>query len=181
MRNTGRKACLRSTLCILISFAALNTPVLAETGTGRIAGVLKDPSGAVVPGGQINIRNLDSGVARSTTTDRQGRYVFEAVPVGRYEAAAVSPGFETAVRTCIAVTAGPETTIGVELSIARFRDYRSLEGQDQRYGIPAQWRPGDGHLQQRRRFEFAGDSPSPGQQLRRDRVGPVRAGFDQHL
>ncbi len=94
-----------------------NIPVLTETETGRIAGVLKDPSGAVVPGGQIAIRNLDSNVARSTVTDQQGRYVFDSVPTGRYQVSAASSGFATSVRDDVTVTAGRETTIGFELSL----------------------------------------------------------------
>ena len=75
-------------LTVLAALAIATTPALAEAETGRIVGVLKDPSGAVVPGGQISIENLDSGATRSTTTDPQGRYVFDAVPAGRYQASA---------------------------------------------------------------------------------------------
>ena len=86
MRNlAGRKICL----LLLLTLIAL---VLSAASTGRIAGVMRDPSGAVVPGGQIRIKNLDSGVSQSTTTDQQGRYVFDAVPAGRYEASATSSG-----------------------------------------------------------------------------------------
>ncbi len=118
----GRKNCLRLTLCLLTLLATLFTataPVLAETETGRIAGILKDPSGARVPGGQISIKNFDSGATQSATTDRQGRFVFDAVPVGRYDASATSSGFETAVRNDITVTAGRETVIGFELSLGK--------------------------------------------------------------
>src|ERR1035438_10753170 len=74
-----------------------STPVPAETETGRIAGTLKDPSGAVVPGGQIGIKNLDSGATQSTKTDQQGRYAFDAVPAGHYQASATSSGFAASV------------------------------------------------------------------------------------
>jgi iron complex outermembrane receptor protein len=109
-------------LCLSILFAALfasHTPVLAGEAAGRISGVLKDPSGALVPGGQIAIKNLESGATRSTTTDQQGRYVFDAVPAGRYEALATSSGFAVSVRNDVTVTAGGETTIGFDLSIGR--------------------------------------------------------------
>src|ERR1035438_7426840 len=104
-------------LTVLAALAMASAPALAETEAGRIVGVLKDPSGAVVPGGQISLKNLDSGATQSTTTDQQGRYVFDAVPAGRYEASATSSGFATSVRNEITVTAGRETVIGFELSI----------------------------------------------------------------
>src|ERR1035438_2131241 len=104
-------------LTVLTALAMASTPVPAETETGRIAGVLKDPSGAVVPGGQISLKNLDSGATRSTTTDPQGRYVFDAVPAGRYQASATSSGFATSVRNDLTVTAGRETVIGFEFRL----------------------------------------------------------------
>jgi iron complex outermembrane receptor protein len=104
-------------LTLLAALAMASTPVPAETETGRIAGTLKDPSGALVPGGQISLKNLDSGATRSTTTDPQGRYVFDAVPAGHYQATATSSGFAASVRNDIAVTAERETVIGFELSL----------------------------------------------------------------
>src|SRR5450432_1512824 len=119
---TGCKTLIRPALCLSMLLGALlsvNIPVPAQTPAGRIAGVLNDPSGAVVPGGQISIRNLDSGAAKSTTTDQQGRYTFDPVPAGRYEASAAASGFETSVRKSITVTAGRETIAGFELSIGK--------------------------------------------------------------
>src|ERR1035441_8789678 len=104
-------------LTVLAALAMASTPVRAETETGRIAGVLKDPSGALVPGGQISLKNLDSGNTQSTKTDQQGRYVFDAVPAGHYQASATASGFAASVRNDITVTAGRETVIGFELSI----------------------------------------------------------------
>jgi iron complex outermembrane receptor protein len=118
----GRTIFAGVAVCLSILLALLfvsNTPVLAGTATGWITGVLKDPSGAVVAGGQIGIRNLDSGVAKSTTTDQQGRYVFDPVPVGRYQVSATSSGFEPAVSNDITVASGRETITGFELRLGK--------------------------------------------------------------
>jgi iron complex outermembrane receptor protein len=104
-------------LTVLAALFTASIPALAETEAGRIVGVLKDPSGAVVPGGQISLKNLDSGATQSTKTDQQGRYVFDLVPAGRYQASATSSGFAASVRNDITVTAGRETVIGFELSL----------------------------------------------------------------
>ncbi len=97
----------------LAGFAALmfvvlitaTAPAFAETATGRITGVLKDPSGAVMPGGRIEVKSAESGDLRSATTDQQGRYLFDLVPVGRYEISASSAGFMTSLRREIVVSA----------------------------------------------------------------------------
>jgi iron complex outermembrane recepter protein len=104
---------------LLAALFASGIQLLAEAATGRIAGTLKDPSGAVVPGGVITVRNLDSGAIWSATTDQQGRYVFAAAPAGRYEVSATATGFRVAVRSGVTVAADGETTLGFDLIIGR--------------------------------------------------------------
>jgi hypothetical protein len=83
---------------LLVALFALATAALAQAPEGRIAGVLRDPSGAVVPGGQIEIKALDSGLTTSAVTDREGHFAFERVAAGRYQASAAASGFATSVR-----------------------------------------------------------------------------------
>jgi CheY-like chemotaxis protein len=101
-------------LAALFAFAAA---ALAQAPEGRIAGVLNDPSGAVVPGGQIEIKALDSGLTTSGVTDGEGRFALDHVAVGRYRASAAFSGFATSVRNDVNVTAGRETVVDFELSI----------------------------------------------------------------
>ena len=128
----GRESCLRFIVCLFVLAALFtaNTPAMAETAAGRIAGVIKDPSGALVPGGQITIKNLDSGAAKSTTTDQQGRYVFDAVPAGRYEVSATAPGFAAAVRNDVTVVAGGNANVTFDLSISRSTTFVSVTESD---------------------------------------------------
>src|ERR1035437_3936853 len=86
--------------------------------TGRIAGVLKDQSGAVVPGAKIELKSLAGRFNRSAGTDQQGRFVFSEVPVGRYQVTVTASGFDIAVLHDLTVTAGAETAANVTLKIA---------------------------------------------------------------
>ncbi len=52
----------RVALCLgtlLTALCALRGPIQASTASGRIGGVLKDPSGAVIQGGRIALTSLD--------------------------------------------------------------------------------------------------------------------------
>ena len=80
---------------------------------------MEDSSGAVVPGGAVTIKNLDSGLAQSKLTDQQGRYVFEAVPAGRYEVSASYSGFETAVRNDVPVAENRESSVTFLLRVGK--------------------------------------------------------------
>ena len=89
--------------------------------TSRVAGVIKDPSGAVVPGAKVELLNLASGVKDCVSSDRQGRFVFDKVPVGRYQVTVHAKGFDTAVIPDLSVAAGSETDANVALKIAPAR------------------------------------------------------------
>jgi len=98
----------------------LRQSVAAESSreSGRIAGVLKDPSGAVVPGARIELKNSDSGFHRSIMSNGEGRFFFEGLPAGEYEVTVTVNGFDVAILHGLTITAGKETTANVALTIA---------------------------------------------------------------
>jgi iron complex outermembrane receptor protein len=102
------------------SIQAQQNPTASEStiATGRIAGVLKDPSGAVVAGGRVEVRNPVSGFGRTLITSPEGRFVFEGLPAGSYQVTVTANGFDIAILHDIAVTAGSETAANVALKIA---------------------------------------------------------------
>jgi iron complex outermembrane recepter protein len=108
---------------LVMSGLLLCIPVMLSSQTpapaGRIAGVLTDPSGAVVHGGRIEIRSADTGLVRSTLSGLQGRYAVDALPAGRYEVTATVPGFEMAIRRDVLVSENRETIVDMSLSILR--------------------------------------------------------------
>ncbi len=50
------------------------SPVRADDVYGRIRGTVTDPSGAVIPSVPVTVRNVDTGVTRTTTTATDGNY-----------------------------------------------------------------------------------------------------------
>jgi iron complex outermembrane receptor protein len=87
--------------------------------TGRVGGVLKDATGAVVPAATIEILGLEPPLARSTLSDREGRYALDRLPPGRYAISAVAPGLERSVIEDVVVVAGAETQADFKLDVAR--------------------------------------------------------------
>jgi hypothetical protein len=69
--------------------------VLAQGGaTGAISGVVQDPSGAVVPTAEVRIVNQQTGVlTRALTTDSNGAFTAQLLPVGIYAISVKSSGF----------------------------------------------------------------------------------------
>lgn len=85
---------MRAALCTAIVGMAV-TAAGAQTVTGSVRGLVTDPSGAVVPGGQITATNVNTGVKTVTTTDKGGNYNIQTLPVGSYTVTATRQGFKT--------------------------------------------------------------------------------------
>ena len=81
--------------CTLTLFACLPQS-FAQTVTGSITGEVADPSGAVVAGAHVTAHALATGIDTATTTNADGQYRIEFLPIGRYKVTVEAAGFETA-------------------------------------------------------------------------------------
>ena len=70
-------------VCLAALWAAPN--LLAQQITGSIRGTVTDPSGAIVEGASVTARQTETGLSRTTTTDRAGAYLLLELPVGHYQ------------------------------------------------------------------------------------------------
>lgn len=70
---------------------------VAQTVTSAsVTGIVRDSSGALVPGATIEIRNHDTGQLRQTVTDASGAFRLQYLPVGQYHLSVLLDGFTTA-------------------------------------------------------------------------------------
>jgi len=100
---------------------ALLLPVFAaaQSGPAGVGGVVKDESGAVIPGASIHIVNEASNVAVDLFSDEQGAYRTLDLEPGRYRVETTLDGFETVVSRVV-VEASQAAANDVVLSPARF-------------------------------------------------------------
>lgn len=78
---------------LLAAILALSWTALAQVTSGNLAGVIKDESGAVMPGVNITATHGATGAVREAVTDDSGAYVFPGLPVGEYTLMVQQPGF----------------------------------------------------------------------------------------
>src|SRR5215831_2082698 len=62
---------------------------------GFVSGTVADSGGAVIPGVEITMTNVSTGIARHAETNTYGFYRFVAVDPGAYSIEFKLPGFET--------------------------------------------------------------------------------------
>lgn len=109
-----------SALCLLL--ALILTPNLwaqSQITTGAIQGTVMDPSGAVVPGTNIEVKNLDTNLTKSLTTDNDGRFVVLQLPTGRYTLTASKQGFATLVQENLNLTVGQTISLSLAMKVSQ--------------------------------------------------------------
>ena len=78
-------------LFLLLSVFA--TILSAQTFRGTLLGTVADASGAVVPAAAITVKNMDTGVTRTTQSNSEGEFTVPELPVGRYSVDVTKAGF----------------------------------------------------------------------------------------
>ncbi len=71
-----------------------NAGLGAGVQPGQLEGYVVDPAGAVIPGVQIKITSLETGVMRMATTDSSGHWTVFNMPAGRLKMEASASGFQ---------------------------------------------------------------------------------------
>src|SRR2546422_620669 len=97
----------------------ISTPGAFAQVTGSIAGIVRDASGAVLPGATVTVRG--AALRResvSTTTSPEGTYRVALVPPGAYDVSVELTGFSTETRRNVEVVINQQTTLDFALPVA---------------------------------------------------------------
>ena len=118
-----------SSMLLLLGWLFLCLGAWAQSSnSGTIAGAVKDPAGAVVPGATVEITYSVSGFRRTTTTGSAGEFNFANVPFNPYRLVVTAKGFapyaqDVEVRSAVPISLqiglsleGAKTTVTVEAS-----------------------------------------------------------------
>ncbi len=97
---------------ILLSAAPLRAQV-----TAAISGKVIDASGAGIGGAAITVKSVETGAVRTTTTDNDGNYRVDALPLGATEVHAVKDGFSEQVRRGPDLVVGQDAPVNLQLAV----------------------------------------------------------------
>ena len=104
---------------VFVVFACLS--LSAQQITGNIRGTVSDPTGAVIQGSPVTARQVETGLSRSTTTDRNGNYVLLELPVGHYRLQVAAKGFQQYVQDGITLNVNETASISPRLAVGSER------------------------------------------------------------
>jgi len=103
------------TLVVFLSSA----PGWAQKDTGSIVGVVKDPSGAVVPAAKVTLTEVDQGTSFETSTNTSGEYIATPLKIGRYNVTVEKAGFKKAVVGPVIVDVQARPAVNVALQVGQ--------------------------------------------------------------
>src|SRR5438309_1732447 len=109
------------TLFIALAMATVASSQTQIT-TGTIQGTVTDANGAIVPGASVEIKNLETNLTKTLTTDDGGRFIALALPPGKYSVTVSKQGFATAVAESLDLTVGQALNLPVTMKISQVEE-----------------------------------------------------------
>ena len=92
---------------------------MAQTSRGTLTGLVRDASGAGIPGAKVTLRDTQRNTERTTTSTDAGVYRFDAVDPSSYRIEVKKEGFQSFVTSGIEIAAAQVVTVDAKLEIGQ--------------------------------------------------------------
>jgi len=107
----------RALMFTVVTTATILLPSLVVAQTATLRGTVTDPSGAILAGAAVTVKNTDKGWTRSTKSNDSGDYVVTQLSPDPYSITVESSGFKTGEIKGVILQVGQEARVDVVLQI----------------------------------------------------------------
>ena len=104
-------------LWLTLLAVSLATGLHGQFDSAAVLGTISDASQSAIPGASIQLKNVNTGIARTMLTNESGSFQFLNVPNGRYQVEAESAGFKKAVSDIFSVVVGARQRVDLSLEV----------------------------------------------------------------
>src|SRR5262245_58828829 len=120
MREEGHVEIHLRWLFVLLALATFAEPALGQSRStsADLSGIVRDESGAVLPGATVTVTNVDTNLQRVALTDGEGRFDVFALPPATYRVRAELAGFSPHVFEGVELRLGSLMTLEMKLNVA---------------------------------------------------------------
>ena len=94
MQTLARRLLIPRTLACAACLLAVGVDAVSAQPAGRLAGVVRDATGSVLPGVTVTVAGPALAAPRTVVADEHGQYALDSLPEGRYLVTATFSGFE---------------------------------------------------------------------------------------
>jgi outer membrane receptor protein involved in Fe transport len=113
---------------VLACALAAAAPAGAQAVYGSVSGLVRDASGALLPGVTVTITSVERKTADAVTTNESGFYLRERLLPGTYEVKAELSGFKVAVVPNVQVSVDTQTPVNFQLDIGAITESVEVTG-----------------------------------------------------
>jgi hypothetical protein len=103
--------------CFFALIFLLQCPALGQLSSAFVNGIVRDPSGAVIPNATVVLRNVQTEVEFTATSNGSGLYTFLNIVPGQYALKAMATGFSTVEVPSFTLTVSQIATIDFHLQL----------------------------------------------------------------
>src|ERR1035438_5055265 len=107
----------RMTTVLVLIFLSASAIFGQAVAIGSVSGTVSDQSGSIVPGATVHMTETDKGTVHTGTTDAEGHYTFNNLPVGPYRLEVSANGFKGYAQTGIILQVAENLTQNVSLQV----------------------------------------------------------------
>jgi hypothetical protein len=123
MSGSYKKTLFLGMISLFLALLMFPASALSQgMNTALLRGTVLDPTQAAVPGAKVSIMDIATGVVTETTSDAEGRYIFNEVKPATYTVRATAPGFKTYVRENVLLVVGQQSDIDITLVIGQSKE-----------------------------------------------------------
>ena len=121
LRKYSPRVGLAFAIGLVATLAFLQPVARAQTQafSASLGGAVHDASEAAVPGAKVTLASSDKGVARTFTTDAEGRFSFALLPPSTYTLIVEANGFSTYRQEGMVLTAGQAASLPVTMKLGQ--------------------------------------------------------------
>ena len=119
---------IAASMVLALVITATPAHAQAQITTGVIQGLVRDSTGAVVPGVTVEANNVETNLTQTRVTATDGRFVFLQLPPGRYKVTFTLAGFGTVVQDGIVLTVGQSVNLAPQLSVSTVTEVVTVTG-----------------------------------------------------
>ena len=123
MTSSNFRFCL-ATLAVLLLTASF---VVAQDYRGKVQGSVSDENGGAIPGAQVVLRNIKTGVEATRAADDNGHYIFDFVEPGEYIVVIEQTGFKKAIQENVIVRVRSDLTVDLKLAVGGVQETVTVE------------------------------------------------------
>ena len=113
---------------VVALLVAASSPALAQITSATLSGTVRDETTGVLPGVDVVVRSLDTGLTRSAITDANGYFTVPGLAPGKYEARATLQGFATWVQS-IVLEVSQQAALGITLKLGTTSENITVTGE----------------------------------------------------